>query len=145
MSSKTLTILIIFVLLAMGTIFILNIRPLLLAHSAEKYVKLNDIRGMAVVHQGLEYTLNFTQQNEVAFLLNGSVPVSETVQASKFQRTPFEQIRIFLFNSPNIEITPIGFDGNNLVFSSPTWSSSSYLKDVSNGALKNVLINSYDR
>lgn len=142
MSTRTLIIFAIVILIAMGAVLVSNIFPHLAHHTNEKYIRLNDIRGMAIRHKGLDYTLNFDQQNEVALLLNNSSTFAEKASPN-LNNAPFEKIAIYGFDKPAIEITPSGFDGQNLVFSAPAWSPH-LLVESSNGTLKNILLNTYD-
>lgn len=142
MPTRILLILVAVIVVAMGFVFLSNVSPRLGASSEERYIRLNDIRGTAVVHKGVEYPLNFIQQNEVALLLNSSK--LEENPAKKLQPAPFEKIIIYLFNEPAIELTPLGFENDELIFSSPVWNRGATMRDVSHGVLKKTLLNTYD-
>lgn len=144
MSTRTLLILVALVIVSMGTVLTLIILPQIEGHSSERYIRLNDIHGMSVVYKGKEYTLNFDQQNEVALLLNPSISIAKEVSSQFLDPVPFEKIIIYLFNAPSIEIVPIGFKNDDLIYSVPAWNPNGYLKDVSNGTLKQTLLQTYD-
>lgn len=108
------------------------------------YVKISDIRGMSIEHKGIPYTLNFDQQNHVVSFLNDAIPVSKTNFQNIHETLPFSKLVIYTFNGPDIEVNPIGYWENNLVFFAPAWNQSSYLIEISGGQLKDTLAQSYD-
>ena len=142
MPTRVLFILVAVIAAAMTSVFLSNIAPRLAASKGERYIRLNDIRGTSVIHGGLEFPLNFAQQNEVALFLNNSVPA--TGSFSKSASVPFEKILIYVFNEPTIEVIPVGFEDNELIFYAPAWNADGALRDISRGALKQTLLNSYD-
>lgn len=124
---------------------ILNVAPVIDSPARKQHLRLNDIRGMAVVYEGKEFTLNFDQQNEAALLLDASVPVSKEAASTLSDAAPFEKIRIYMFGSPTVEVDLLGFSGGDLIFSMPAWNPAGYLKDTSNGAFKNLLNQTVDK
>lgn len=144
MASRTLFALISLVLISMGLIFALNIAPFVSSPGVKGYIQLNDIRGMSISYAGKEYTLNFEQQNEVALLLNLSLPF-EAANSAELEPVPFEKILIYVFKGPSIEIMPLGFKNNALIYSATAWNPNGPLKDASDGRLKEILSHTYDR
>lgn len=108
------------------------------------YIKNMDVRGMAIEHKGAMYTLNFDQQNSVLSHLNEAIPVSKTNFQQINETLPFSKLVIYTFNGPDVEINPIGYWEDNLVFFAPAWNASSYLIEISGGQLREVLSQTYD-
>lgn len=144
MSNRTLFLLTGLVVLCIVILLLLNALPLFWTPSVEKYLKFNDVRGMAVEHKGKLYTLNFDQQNEVIGYLNKSIPVADTVVANKNPKIDISKIVVYRFGLPNLTMVPIEYINNNLIFSSPDWNPKGLMKDVSRGELENVLSQTYD-
>ncbi|WP_068468089.1 hypothetical protein [Candidatus Protochlamydia phocaeensis] len=145
MTNRTLIYLTILVLVSMGVLFTLNMTAILTGKPEEEtYLKYNQVRGMAVGHHKLLYTLNFKQQNDVIDILNRSVRVMG-VKPGKRQKPNIEKIVIYQFNDqPELVLTPIAYIDGNLVFSVPQWNSDGYLMEVSNGRLQQLLSQTYD-
>lgn len=136
----------ILVLVGMGALFLIN--TLLLFHTPEspkaQYLSRGDVRGSAVVHRSKEYTLNFSQQNALIAYINNTEKVPHTIKRTGQTLLDFEKIIVYKFNAPNIEIKPIGYVNNELLFSVPEWYKEGLLKDTSNGELKSILSQTYD-
>lgn len=144
MSNRTLYTLVALVLIGIGVMFFINLLPVLKADNKERYIRLNDVKGMAVVYQGKEYTLNFDQQNEVAVLLNQSEPISKE-NLGTLSPAPFEKIIIYQFKGSNLDLSPIGFKSRNLIYSNPKWNPEGYLQEVSSGTLKDIIESTYPK
>lgn len=144
MPTRLLVISTVIFLACMATVLYFNVRPHILPHADESYLHLNDIEGMAIIYKGVEYTLNFEQQNEIALLLNNSKILSQGLKDLSIELPFFDKIVIYQFNQTTLDVSPVGFINNNLIYSVPQWSNGSVLKDTSNGSLKHLLMNSYD-
>lgn len=108
----------------------------------ETYISRNQIRGMAIQHQGILYTLNFSQQNEVAIILNQSIPISqeETDRKHMFSGSAvFEKLIIYHFNGSSIELIPKGILESSYVFSISEWDKNNFFMEQSHGRLQDVL------
>ena len=102
----------------------------------EKYLRYNHVRGMAVNHNQVLYTLNFNQQNKLIEILNRSVRVVG-VKPDKREKPAIEQIIIYQFDGkPDLIINPIAYVDKNLVFSVPEWEAEGYLMELSEGGSK---------
>ena len=110
----------------------------------EVFIKPGEVKGSSVEHKGKLFTLNFNQQNNLIDYLNTAVPVKKSDYENAVNKTEISKIILVRFNAPDIEITPIGLEGKNLVFSAPTWNNSSYLMDLSGGQLVPLLESTYD-
>lgn len=101
----------------------------------------NQILGSEVEHAGLPFTLNFEQQNALITYLNEAQLNMET----HLESLPYSKLIFYRFNDSNIVITPLAYIGGNLLFSSPIWNNGHPLLEKSNGALKELLENTYDK
>ncbi len=104
------------------------------------YLDYNHVRGSAIEH-GLNYTLNFEQQNALITYLNEADAFSLQISEAP---PPFTKLYIYRFNAPDIVITPLAYLDNNLLFSSPEWNNGAPLLEKSQGKLKFLLENAYD-
>lgn len=141
MDNRTTTIMMVFVLLGIGLLFLVNLTPIFQTPVKEKYLARDLVNGVEVVHNNLPYTLNFEQQNGLITLLNAAETIKAGVPTSTLN---FEKIIIYQFNAPNIEVYPIAYVGEDLVFSVPTWDKVNFLKDSSHGELKKLISQTYD-
>jgi hypothetical protein len=145
MNNRTLIYLTGFVIIGMLVLLALNMTSILTRQpESQAYLKFNDVRGMAINHNQLLYTLNFNQQNKVIEILNRSVRVVG-VNPGKRQKPDFEKMIVYQFEGkPDLVINPIAYVDKNLVFSVPEWDPSGYLMELSEGDLQDLLSKSYD-
>lgn len=146
MNNTTLYVLTALVLIAMAALLGLNLTHILQGkHASQNFIKLNDVRGIAVEHNKLLYTLNFDQQVHVVDILNRSIKISEIKREGNRQKPDVDKIIIYQFEQkPDLVITPLTYVDDDLVFSQPTWNKDGYLMDISGGELKETLSNTYD-
>jgi hypothetical protein len=145
MNNTTLYVLTGLVLVSMAILLGLNLTNILKGNtSSQTYIKLNDVRGVAVEHNKLPYTLNFEQQVDVINLLNRSVKIAEITREGSRQKPNIDKIIIYRFEQPNLIIEPLTYLDNNLIFSLPEWNKEGYLMDISGGTLQQTLSNTYD-
>ena len=111
---------------------------------AETYLKYNEVRGIDVTHKQKPYTLNFDQQKELIGLLNQAKKTDKRHQTS-LEGIDFEKITIYLFNGPDIVLTPITLDRKNLIYSVPKWNPDGFFEDDSHGAMLTLISQTYDR
>lgn len=126
-----------------GFLLFFNLAPMIWTPDTEKYIKYNDVRGMAVEYKEKLYTLNFDQQVEVIGYLNQSLPFKDA-KISKKNKLEISKIRIYRFGQPDLILLPIEYKDNNLIFLSPDWNSEGFMRDISNGRLKSLLSQTYD-
>jgi hypothetical protein len=145
MSNRTLVVLTVLVILGMLVLFGLNVSDILTGQPPnQKYLKYNNVQGMAIGHNRVLYTLNFQQQNQVIEILNSAVPVDE-IKAGK--RTPpnIDKLVIYPFpGKPEIVLTPVAYVDDALIFAAPDWVPNGYLMELSDGTLKELLSKTYD-
>lgn len=144
MSNRTLIILTSAFFLGIIVLFSINMTSILTGQPLNQiYLQYNNVRGMAVLHNKLLYTLNFQQQNKVIDIINQAV----TIDTIKGDRKPpnVEKLMIYQFeNAPDIELVAVGYVEKNLIFSAPKWVPNGYLMEVSEGNLQKLLSESYD-
>ncbi len=137
--STSLVILGMLILLGLNMTAIMSGKP-----ENEKFLRYNHVRGMAVNHNQVLYTLNFTQQNKVIDILNRSVRVVG-VKPGKREKPAIDQIIVYQFDGkPDLIINPVAYVDKNLVFSAPEWEPEGYLMELSEGDLLTLLSKTYD-
>lgn len=144
MSNRTLVFLTTIVIVGMVVLFALNMTSLLTGQPPnQNYLKFNDVRGIAISNNQMLYTLNFQQQNQVIEILNAAVAIN-TIEG---KRNPpnIDKLVIYQFEGqPDIILTPIGYVEKNMIFGAPQWVPNGYLKEISEGALQQLLSQTYD-
>jgi len=144
-SNRMIIYLTILVLIGMGILFLLNVNNILTGQPhSETFIKLNDVSGIGVKHQGLIYTLNFEQQNNMLNMLNQSLRIKNIETGTR--KTPnIDQIIIYRFKDQSpIILTPVTYLNTNLIFSNQEWNPNGYLMEVSQGRFNQLLTESYD-
>ncbi len=141
-------------------ILLMNIAALM-GFIPAKYISPNDVRGMAVEHDHVLYTLNFAQQNTLIDIFNRTIPVSpevvETRKTTMKQSSGVQKIIIYRFNAPDIEIRPVAYvkksssamtqtdqGHGNIVFSVPEWNRDGLLEEAASDETHNLLLTTYD-
>ena len=145
MSNRTLFFMTALVIVAMAVLFALNMKTITGGKpDTQKYLKYNEVRGIAVEHNQMLYTLNFKQQNAVIEILNRAVPIAELKEGTR-QKTDIQKIVVYQFEKkPDLIITPLTYLNGNLVFTQPEWNKDGYLMEMSSGELQQILSQSYD-
>lgn len=132
------------VLVGMAIILMLNLTRLFTQQKNERYLSYNGVRGIAVEHQRVLWTLNFEQQNKVIENLNLCLPIGKNTRHFEKKPLAYERIIIYRFNAPDLYLTPIAYDGDNLIFETKEWNPNGYLLDVSGGSFDTLLRSTYD-
>ncbi|MFI0435811.1 MAG: hypothetical protein ACH350_08845 [Parachlamydiaceae bacterium] len=145
MNNRTLFLMTLLVIVCMLILFGLNMTSLLTGQPPNQtYLKFNHVKGMAVDHNQMLYTLNFEEQNKVIDILNSAVIINE-IKSNERIAPKIEKIVIYQFeNKPTIVLYPIAYVENNLILSAPDWVPNGYLMELSDGALKDLLSKTYD-
>jgi hypothetical protein len=143
---KTPALLITLVIAAMAILVILNFIPFLFEPAQEKFISLNNIRGMAVEYQGEQYTLNFEQQKRVAVILNRSTKIGlEGYLTGEEVSFDYSLLTIFPFQGKVIRITPVGFANQQLIFQSKELNPEGLLRETGPGEMHPLLSETYDK
>ncbi len=145
MSNRTLVYLTALVILAMLILLGINMGSILTGQPEDQtYLRYNDVRGMAVSHNQLLYTLNFKQQNTIIDILNKAVRTDE-IKPGNRQNPNIDKLIIYLFdNKPDLVLNPIAYVDQDLIFSVPQWGENGFLMELSEGRLKQLLSQTYD-
>lgn len=145
MSNRTVFYLAILMFVSIGLLFLNNMKHILeySRPSIDVFLKHNSVRGIAVEHNKLLYTLNFKQQNQVIDIINRSLKIVELPPIE--EKASIDKIIIYQFNdAPDINIEPIGYKDNDLIYSAPQLFATGYLMEISEGELKEILSQTYD-
>lgn len=145
MTNRTLVYLTSLVFLGMLALFALNVSSILTGNpDNQTYLKYNEVRGMAVSHHQMLYTLNFKQQNRIISILNRAVRLTEIKPGEK-QPPHIDHLIIYQFNDqPDILLTPITYLDHQLIFSVPQWDPDNNFMELSNGELQQLFSQTYD-
>ena len=143
MKNSTFLYLITLVVFCIIVLLLINSLSMFHGPTLEKFILPNDVRGMAIVHNRKEYTLNFAQQNAILGYLNSAMPPSVSTETNQ-STLNLEKIIIYTFRPPNIEIIPIAYVQNELLFKTSEWNSGSPLLDPSRGQLKTIIPTTFD-
>lgn len=145
------------IILAMNVASMMGVIP-------SKYISPNDVRGIAVEHDGLLYTLNFEQQNALIDIFNRTLPLSKESFEKRKIDNPLSNIAniiVYPFHEKDYQVTIVGYVSKSTtsqssnpkdiasqdlkaVFSIPEWNKTSYLEEsTANESLK-LLQSTYD-
>lgn len=131
-------------LLAVFTLLVIKFNPTTFTAPSKNIVSSSDIRGMAVMHKGIPYTLNFDQQKTATDVIARAVQVKKADYPKSDASFAFDKIIVYRFNAPDVELLPIQFQDDNLVFSVPVIDPNVYYLELSGGELKQMISSSFD-
>ena len=134
------------VLVAIGALLFMNLAPYASFKEApsSSLVSNSEIRGIAVVHRGVPFTLNFDEQKVAVDSVMRAVTVKKADYPEVKGPFDFDKIIIYRFNAPEIELFPIQFPEQNLVFSMPPINKDKYYMELSGGEFKRMISQSFD-
>jgi hypothetical protein len=142
MDSRTLTYLLILAV-AGAALFLLNRSANIFTPArTDTFLSPYDVRGMALVHLGKPYTLNFDQQNFCVSELNRALPINR-LRAQSTIALPFEKIVIYRFDQPDIDLPLADLADGTLVFRTNDWAAGGYLTEITGGSLWKMLSQAY--
>lgn len=145
MKNQTVFTIALLFIIGIGILFAINITSILKGKETdEPYLKYNQMKGVAVQHNTLLYTLSFEQQTQFAALMNRSVRVVG-VKPDKHEKPKIEKIIVYQFDHSDVIITPIAYLNGNLVYSAPAWNADNYLMELSDGEMQKLLDQTYDQ
>ncbi len=144
MKTNPLTIGIFLVIIGILALLMINLAPQHPSTSTPLFASVGNVRGMAVIHKGLPYTLNFKQQEFSIDNLNRAVKVKKSDFVSSKNSFLFDKIVIYRFDGGDIEVIPEALNEKNIVFSSPSLSQDSYFLELSGGELYTLLSKTFD-
>ena len=161
MGNRLTLIMTVAVLAGFATILILNAAALF-GFIPPKYISPNDVRGIAIEHDHMLYTLNFQQQNALIYIFNRSHPcrasnVANAPETKKLKiSSGIQKIIIYRFNAPDIEIRPAGYvsktsdvvggqaNERSMLFSAPLWNPNGLLEEAAPDDAEALLLTTYD-
>lgn len=118
-------------LLLMG----LNFQSVMTHAPAPKFISQNEVRGMAVVHEGKEYTLNFDQQTRAVNLINQSIRIRKaTIAQENLLNNPYS-VTLYRFDAPDINIRPLALIDRQLIFEVKEWNPEGAIRETGPGEL----------
>ena len=144
MKTSTILTMTALVLVSVFTLLVLNLAPKGPPVTSNAIIPGTDIRGMAVMHKGLSYTLNFDEQRLATEAIARAVEVKKVDYPTVDTNFNFDKLVVYRFNAPDVELLPIHYRENNLVFSVPTLNASAYYLELSGGELKQMINASFD-
>lgn len=141
---KFTTFLTLLVLIGIGIILMLNFTRLITQQKNERYLSYNGVRGMALEHDKQLWTLSFEQQNKAIEQINLCLSIGKNARHQEGKSLEFGRLVIYRFKAPDLYLTPIAYDGDNLIFESKELNPDGYLLDVSSGSFDTLLRSTYD-
>lgn len=139
MTNNTMIFLTSLALVAMGALLVLNLAPNIASRVTVQAIPPLMVRSISVIQKGVPYTMNAEQQK----ITTSAIQRAEEVKKADYPQVKgpfnFEKLVIQRFNSGDLEIFPIQYKENELVFSAPTLSQEVYYIELSGGALQKVL------
>lgn len=103
-----------------------------------------DVRGSAVIHKGLPYTLSFDEQSLVVSTAGHPVKVAKKDYPPPYGPFDFEKLIIYRFGKPDLELIPLKYEEENLVFSIPSLNLDGYYMELSGGELRSMIGKAFD-
>lgn len=143
MDNRALTFMTIAVVVCIAILMMINLVTLTRTAPATNLFDEGKIAKFTVVHSNQEYTFSRDQQNNLITLLKQAVPIDAT-EAAKGVPTDFEKLTIYREDGSKIEIIPVAYLKNELIFSAP-WNPNGLLRDTSHGTLKALLSLPFNR
>lgn len=140
------------VVLAMLTLLALNFHPISFSRvttadttpNTAEWISNGEIRGMAVIHKGIPFTLNFDEQQIAQDAIMRAVSVKTSDYPQIKGPFDFDKLIIYRFHAPDVELIPIQFSDLNLVFSMPMLNRDKYYMELSGGSFKDMISKSFD-
>lgn len=126
-------------LVAMGALLVLNLAPNIASSVTIQAVPPLMVRSISVVEKGTSYTMNAEQQKIAASAIQRAEEVKKSDYPTVKGPFNFEKMIVQRFNSGDLEIFPIQYKENELVFSAPSLNKDVYYIELSGGALQKVL------
>lgn len=141
MKSGTLTLLIGVVVGAIALLLFVNYLTHIVDPGKAKYITLGNVKGMAVIANDKEFTLNADQQVQAIQIFNQSARLkSNAYKDKKPENFPYSKVVIYRAEKENIEVVPVRLVNTQLVFSCTEWNPDGLLQEVGPGSLNDLFI-----
>lgn len=144
MQNNTLTGLIFLGVIGVIALLFLNIAPTNNATTSPQLSSIGDLKGSAVFHKNLPFTLNFEQQKVLVEFLNRAAKVKKSDFPELSKEFAYDKIVLYRFDGGNLELFPVAIREKNIAFNIPKLSEDSYFLEMSGGQLSNVLNGAFD-
>lgn len=144
MMAQRTKIFLILALAAMGAAFLLHLLNFYSPLESEPFFVRAQISGVAIEYKGQLYTLNFEQQNQFLSAINRSLPTTREFLTHSTQKPIFSKLVIYRFQGVPVEILPVAFFEENLVFSIPALKPQDLRVETSEGELHKMLLKTFD-
>jgi hypothetical protein len=144
MNNRTLLLITTLLICILTILLFLTLRPVFQSQKYSQFLSYNGVRGMATIYKDQPYTLNFQQQNEMIEILNSAIVANNDILTEKIETANFDFLQIYLFNAPGVLIKPIGYEKDELIFSTSAWNPQKNLRTMSNGRLRKLIAETYD-
>jgi hypothetical protein len=103
------------------------------------------VRSVSLILDNTPYPLSFPEQEKLLHFLNNSISLDPKEDVTKGTKPLFTKIILYRFKDNVIEINPILYLGDSLLFNSLDWKGGALLKDTSHGELKKFLNEAYQK
>lgn len=144
MSNRATGVMLFLVFIAFGLLVMINTPGIFRGATKDQILTRSSVLGMATLHEGKLYTLNFEQQNQVLDILNRSLKIdSDRYLSGKHPKFGYDKLIIYLFDGKEISITPIAFENQQLIFQSPALNSKGLLRETGPGELNPLLTKTF--
>lgn len=132
-------------ILAIGVVMLMNLAPFFEHNLDEVHFTHADVRGMAIEHNNLLYTLSFDQQEAVISMINRSLPINRGKEERAGEEVPFKSIVVYRFDQPDVTLKPVIYlEDGSLIYTLDGYSGTGYLRDISAGKMKDMFLTMYD-
>lgn len=145
MSNQTLIFFSLLIIFCMAALFAVQLLPTFMAVETETYVTYNGTKGMAVKQNNKEWTLNFDQQNLFIASINGGEHIGKQLIRENPEIFPYQSVTVYQFDKPNITFRSVALQDDQIVFAAPEVIENGYLIEGSEGKLKAMLSEAFDR
>lgn len=144
MSNRATGVMLFLVFTAIALLVIINTPGIFGSGPKDQILSRSSVLGMATLHGGKLYTLNFEQQNQVLDILNRSLKIATgRYLNSKQPKFGYDKLIIYLFDGKEISIVPITFENQQLIFQSPALNPNGLLRETGPGELNPLLMKTY--
>jgi len=134
---KSVYILLALFMIAIATLFswrlLSTFSPHLLTSSALS-LQADNFQGSSVEKDALSFTLSFEQHQMLISSFSKALPFKAGTPLDT--KVGFSEIYLYRFNAPPLVVEPVGYENNNLVFSSSDWEEGALFVETSDGLLR---------
>lgn len=137
---RTTIFMIIAVIVAVIVLLTVNVTTMVKSPRVELKLDTGGIQHVEVSKEDQKVNLNIDQQKIIIPILKQALPVENKEEIKDKTPANFEKLVIYRENAPEIVITPVGYVGPDLIFTTPEWNKNELLREMSHGVLKAQII-----